>query len=342
MTDPLLSILIVNWNTRERVLECLASLPIDVRTSSCEVIVVDNGSVDGSAEALSRQPGHHAHPQRAQCRIRGSGQSGVSTLERRVCPASELRRRTHTGRAQLSHAVPRRSSGRGRSRPPVREPGRLAAALSFPLSDLRDDAGERKRRSCARVMPGSARRLREYRMLDEDFSQPRPVPQPSASCLLLRRSFLPDDHIFDERYPIFFNDVQLARSFADRGLTLWVTPSAQVVHDAHSSVRMLGAAGKRQYLGSVDSHAHRDGVGGQGMALPRDCLHPEHSDLLPRSFGCTRFHGPLEGACGRRRTASLRSDPQPMKRTALMLRTVADRPLSWNRSIATKGSGAPC
>ena len=55
-------------------------------------------------------------------------------------------------------------------------------------------------------------------MLDDDFSQARVVPQPSASCLLLRRSQLPDDHIFDERYPIFFNDVQLARSLARRGL----------------------------------------------------------------------------------------------------------------------------
>ena len=102
-----------------------------------------------------------------------------------------------------------------------------------------------------KLLPGSERRLREYRMLDEDFSQPRPVPQPSASCLLLRRSCLPDDHIFDERYPIFFNDVQLARSLSDQGLTLWVTPFARVVHDAHSSTRMLGRTGKRQYLGSV-------------------------------------------------------------------------------------------
>ncbi len=93
--------------------------------------------------------------------------------------------------------------------------------------------------------PGSRRRLRQYRMTDEDFSKARPVPQPSASCLLLRRSFLPDDHIFDERYPIFFNDVQLARSFADRGLTLWVTPDAAVVHEAHASTRMLGCRESR-------------------------------------------------------------------------------------------------
>ena len=68
-----------------------------------------------------------------------------------------------------------------------------------------------------RFIPGIDRRLREFRMLDDDFSHARPVPQPSASCLLLRRSVLPDDHIFDERYPIFFNDVQLARSLAARG-----------------------------------------------------------------------------------------------------------------------------
>ena len=87
-------------------------------------------------------------------------------------------------------------------------------------------------------------------MADEDFSKSRPVPQPSASCLLLRRSFLPEGHVFDERYPIFFNDVQLARSFADQGLTVWVTPDAAVVHEGHASTRMLGP-GNRQYLGSI-------------------------------------------------------------------------------------------
>ena len=36
-----------------------------------------------------------------------------------------------------------------------------------------------------------------------------------------------------------------------RGLALWVTPDAIVIHEAHASTRMLGTAGKRQYLGSV-------------------------------------------------------------------------------------------
>jgi GT2 family glycosyltransferase len=95
------------------------------------------------------------------------------------------------------------------------------------------------------------RRLDDYQMLDEDFSAPMPIPQPSATCLLLRRSDLPEDHIFDERYPIFFNDVALARLLAEQGKELWMTPEAVVFHERSASTRQLGGALKRQYLGSL-------------------------------------------------------------------------------------------
>ena len=53
----LVSILIVNWNTRDLTLACLGSLANAAAGTPYEVIVVDNGSVDGSAKALSEQPG---------------------------------------------------------------------------------------------------------------------------------------------------------------------------------------------------------------------------------------------------------------------------------------------
>lgn len=54
-TRPKLSILLVNWNTREMTLECLRSIYRETLTTPFEVIIVDNASADGSAEAIARE-----------------------------------------------------------------------------------------------------------------------------------------------------------------------------------------------------------------------------------------------------------------------------------------------
>jgi GT2 family glycosyltransferase len=250
MRGPVVSILIVNWNTRERVMQCLASLPKDVPGLSREVIVIDNGSVDGSREALARQAnitlvrnernvGYAAAVNQAYKRSSGEFVLLLNSDVTLTSDALDCLTQFLSSHPDAAGVGPLYVNPDGTPQP---------FHFRFPTFEMTLANGSALVR---KLLPGSARQLREYRMLDEDFSEPRPVPQPSASCLLLRRSFLPDDHIFDERFPIFFNDVQLARSFADRGFTLWVTPSARVFHDAHSSVRMLGPTGKRQYLGSV-------------------------------------------------------------------------------------------
>jgi GT2 family glycosyltransferase len=49
-----LSIIIVNWNTKQLLLNCLASIYRTVHHVTFEIIVVDNASTDGSAEAVSK------------------------------------------------------------------------------------------------------------------------------------------------------------------------------------------------------------------------------------------------------------------------------------------------
>ncbi len=56
LSDPELSIIIVSFNTREMTLECIASVKAETHTRM-EVIVVDNASTDGSADAVA-----DAHP----------------------------------------------------------------------------------------------------------------------------------------------------------------------------------------------------------------------------------------------------------------------------------------
>jgi hypothetical protein len=50
--NPKLSILIVSYNTREMTLDCLHSIFEQARSSDFEIVLVDNASTDGSAEAV--------------------------------------------------------------------------------------------------------------------------------------------------------------------------------------------------------------------------------------------------------------------------------------------------
>lgn len=52
---PVVSVMLVNWNTREMTLDCLRTLFAEAGDIAMEVIVVDNGSADGSAEAIAAE-----------------------------------------------------------------------------------------------------------------------------------------------------------------------------------------------------------------------------------------------------------------------------------------------
>lgn len=54
MSDPVLSIIVVSYNTREMTLECLRSIVRETQTPH-EILVVDNASSDGSAEAIAEE-----------------------------------------------------------------------------------------------------------------------------------------------------------------------------------------------------------------------------------------------------------------------------------------------
>ena len=54
---PKLSVIILNYNTRDYIVRCLGSIEeqnLDISSGSLEVIVADNGSTDGSSEKIRK------------------------------------------------------------------------------------------------------------------------------------------------------------------------------------------------------------------------------------------------------------------------------------------------
>lgn len=243
MTDGV-SVLILSWNTRELTERCLDSLP-----ASCEVIVVDNGSADGSAEMLAARNditailnegnrGYAGGVNQAYAAAHGDLVLLLNSDVEFLPGSFEAMLRFLRERPDAAGVAPGYRNPDGTPQPQhARLPtfGALLGNVSALFGRL----------------PPVARLVRRYKMLDDDFSEPRPVEQPAASCLLLRRSALGDGPLMDESFPIYFNDVELAHRIKANGGVLWMTPDAVVVHELGASTRHLGTALARHHVGGM-------------------------------------------------------------------------------------------
>lgn len=304
--DVRLSILVVNWNTRDLVLRCLDALPAALAgAAGSETVVVDNGSTDGSPEALAA---------RSDIRlVRNDRNLGFAEAVNQAYRAA-------AGELVLllnSDATAEPGAVATLVRFLDEHPRAAAAAPVYRYPDGRDQpfhyrlptvaTGLASCSALVRRTRWGGRELSSYRMLDDDFSRPRRVEQPSATCLLLRRSVLPTGWLLDEEYPIFFNDVELAHRIGAAGGELWVVPEAVVVHEHGASTRRLpSSALRQQYLGSLVRilGQTRDGPGLLGLQLflaaqgLAGILLRREGRLSPRQLACVLSGdpGPLPGA----------------------------------------------
>jgi GT2 family glycosyltransferase len=246
---PQVSILLVSWNTYDETRRCLESLRHAVTDDlRYEVIAVDNGSRDGSAELLVGWPG-----------VRMLGNATNAGHSAAVNQAYRLARgelilllnsdiRFERGALSELAAFLRQHPDAAGVVPLYRTDDRVVPHYYRILTVT----GALSLYGRIRLLPGFRAAYRSFTMAGEDFSQPRPVPMPMAACLLLRRAVLGADSVFDERLPLYFNDVLLEHRLWAEGRVLWMTPRSVVTHGVARSGRLLPAAVlRRQYLGGL-------------------------------------------------------------------------------------------
>lgn len=249
MSAPDVSVLVVSWNTRELTLRCLDTLTASVDDDTrLETIVVDNASRDRTAAALFERTDVTLI---ANARNRGFAEGvnqayAVSNAPLVLLLNSDVE--IPPGALSVLVRFLRHHPTAAGVGPLYLNPDGSPQAFHYRFPTL--PAMLASASGPLRLLPPFARSVRRYGMLDDDFSAPRTVPQPSASCLLLRRDCLSPTQLLDERYPIYFNDVALARWLADRGHELWMTPEATVRHVHGASTRMLGGTLARQHIGA--------------------------------------------------------------------------------------------
>ena len=225
----MLSILIVNWNTRDWLRACLHSL--EKITLKREIIVVDCASSDESAAMVARE-----FP---DVRLIASAQNlGFAQGNNRAYDAATAGEwiwllnpdtEIFENAAEILIEFLRNHPDAG--------------AVASALVDARDG---RIQRSC-RTFPAPAalwaqasglaalfprsKKFGFYKMGWWNYRDARPVEQPMASSLMLRRAAIESiGELFDPQFPIFFNDVDLCYRLKQTGWEIWFEPRSRVKH----------------------------------------------------------------------------------------------------------------
>ncbi len=225
-----LSVVIVNWNTRELLRACLASLNVGARGISFEVFVVDNASADGSAEMVAE-----SFPEAVL--VRNAENVGFSRANNQALRAATgrhvllLNSDTVVHEESLSSLVkyldenaavgavgPKLLNGDGtvqREGFYRRFPSLTQVALFYtPL-----------RRLSSRF-PGLVRRFWE----DFDEARSMEVDQIPGAALCVRGELLERVGLLEERFAIWFEDVDWCYRAKGMGARLMYYPGATITH----------------------------------------------------------------------------------------------------------------
>jgi GT2 family glycosyltransferase len=228
------SIIIVSFNARADLERCLASLRAAPPALAHEIIVVDNGSTDGSAEAAERFPNvaviragaNLGFARATNIGIRASRGTNLLLLNSdTVVPAGAIDHLAAELDRDPAIAVigPRLVDGNGQAELSY---GRMIG----PFNELRQKMRNRR--------PALVDRLTRRRHSPDWVS---------GACLLVRRSDAEAVGLLDERFFMYTEDVDFCAAIRARGRRIVFTPDVEVVHLRGRSVASAPAATQAAY-----------------------------------------------------------------------------------------------
>ena len=219
MNTPSVFIIIVNWNGKAVTLECLHSLR-SVTYPNFTVLVVDNASSDGSADAIRRgHPDVIVLEQRENLRFAGGNNAGMRyALDRGAEMLCLLNNDTTVAPDFLSHLVARlqTSDTMGMTTPKIYyhdQPNRIWFA-----------GGE------ISMWTGTMRHIGIRELDNGQHDASREIDYATGCCILTRREVVERVGMLDESFFIYTEDADWCMRVRRAGYTIVYEPKAKVWH----------------------------------------------------------------------------------------------------------------
>ncbi|MBD3413592.1 MAG: glycosyltransferase [Candidatus Aminicenantes bacterium] len=225
--DRDLSVILVNYNGKDIIERCLDSILENVQEINHEVIVVDNHSTDGS-EALIQ---NNYSQIRLLC---NSDNLGFSKANNQGIKASQghyiliLNTDTYVPSHSIKALLKLMKQNS--------EVGAVGPALLRGEQDYQISFGGK-----VSFFSECAKKLflnHYYRLkLRKDLSE-RDVTWLSGACLMTRRDILESVGMFDERFFLYFEDIDLCMRIKEQGWRLVYFPAAKIFHRGGASTEL--------------------------------------------------------------------------------------------------------
>ena len=270
------SVIVVSYNTREYLRDCLGSLRNDPDAPTHEVIVVDNGSHDGSAvmvraefpQALVIEAGENLGFARANNLALGRARGEFFLLLNSDAfpkPGAIRRLAEHLhGRPEVGVVGPRLLNRDGSLQPSCYRfpsPGRAWLENLWAASLL---------------PPGSA--WGDFRRWGHD--EEREVDWVSGACFLVRREAYAAVGGLDERFFMYQEETDWQRRLRDGGWRVAFTPAARVMHIGGASGAAEQARINRHFFESLDRYEWKH-HGRAGLRFRAPCHGPRMLPACP-------------------------------------------------------------
>ena len=226
---PRLSAVIVNYNARDHLLECIRSLRDD---GVEDIVLVDNASRDGSLQAVAAADGGVVClPTGGNLGFGAAANRGLAAARGQYLAVLNPDVVVEPGTTKALADALDRDRGLGAVGPRVDNPdGSLyPSARAFPT--LGDAVGHA---FLGFVAPDN-RFSRRYRLLDWDHGSARDVDWVSGTFVLLRREALAETGRFDEGYFMYVEDVDLCWRLWQAGWRVGYEPAGRVIHTVGAS-----------------------------------------------------------------------------------------------------------
>jgi GT2 family glycosyltransferase len=218
-----LSIIIVNWNTKDLLYQCLESVYQNVKKVHLEVFVVDNGSTDGSGEALRE----------------------------RFSSVHLIQNKTNLGFAKASNQALVHSKGKYvlLLNPDTQlKEGAIERMLAFMEDHL--EAGvagpqllnsDGSKQNSIANFPSLATELLNKTLLrwlfpnrfpgkEKDYLDPIEVDSVIGACMMVRKHAIDEVGLLDEGYFLFLEETDWCFRIKRAGWKIFHLPSAQIFH----------------------------------------------------------------------------------------------------------------